>query len=99
MGEAARAGRQAFEHPAGGRVRLAGLEVPCADLVAAASAYRTTVGLAFAASGADLLEARTGAQVVRLSGDAGAEPVVDLVGVWPEPIDIVQLGIRWRCAR
>jgi hypothetical protein len=25
-------------------------------------------------------------------------PVVDLAGGWPEPLDVVRLGIRWRCA-
>ena len=98
-GDGARAAREAFRHPGGGRVRLARLDVPCADPVAAASAYEATVGIAFESSGADLNEARAGAHVVRLSRDTGAEPVVDLVGAWPEPIDLVQLGIRWRGAR
>ncbi len=98
-GDGARAARESFEHPGGGRVRLARLDVPCADPVAAASAYEATVGIAFESSGADLNEARAGAHVVRLSRDTGAEPVVDLVGAWPEPIDLVQLGIRWRGAR
>jgi Glyoxalase-like domain len=96
---AARAGRKAFEHPGGGRVRLARIEIPCADPSAAASAYRATVGLAFGSSDDGGAEARVGSQVMRLSGDRGNEPVVALVGAWPVPIDLVRFGIRWRCAR
>ena len=95
----ARAARASFEHPVAGLARLTRLEVRCADLAAAAGAYRSTVGLALAAAGGGGQEARLGPQVVRVSGDPGDEPLVDLAGSWTEPLDVVRLGIRWRCAR
>jgi hypothetical protein len=96
-GAAARAARAAFEHPAGGRVRLARLELPCLDPGAVASAYRATIGLAFGPSRDGALEARVGTQAVRLTGGTGAQPVVLLGGGWPAPLDLVRFGIRWRC--
>lgn len=98
-GPDARAARASFEHPVAGRVRLTRLEVPCADPEALAAAYRSSVGLAFETSGDGGPEARLGPQVVRLSAGPGDEPVVVLSGGWPEPIDVIRLGIRWRCAR
>ena len=96
---AARAGREAFAHPGGGRVRLARIEVPCADPESVAGAYRATVGLTFGLPDDGGGEAGLGLQVVRLSGDGDGRPTVDLVGDrWPEQLDVVRHGIRWRGA-
>ena len=98
-GDEARAARAAFRHPNGGRVRLTRLALPCADPEAVANAHRATVGLAFESSDDGGAEARLGSQVVRLSGDGDGRPVVDLLGDgWPEQLDVVRHGIRWRCA-
>ena len=94
-GDAVREARAAFEHPRGGRIRLTRLEVPCEQAVAAASAYERSVGLRFAV-GDGGVEARVGAQVVRLGGH-GAEPTVVLVGDPPSHLDLVRVGIRWQC--
>lgn len=96
-GDRARAARAAFEHPTGGRVRLARLEVPCADAEAAAEAYAATVGLTLASTPGGGFEARIGSQVVRVA-DAGAQPVVELAGDTPRRLDLVRCGIRWRSA-
>lgn len=95
-GDAARTARAAFEHPAGGRIRLTQLGVPCADARAAAATYATTVGLS-PASTIDGFEARIGAQVVRLAND-GVQATVDLAGDAPHLFDLVRCGIRWRSA-
>ena len=98
-GRGARAARQAFEHPGAGRARLVRLELPCPDAAIAARAFTASVGLGFAPSVDGALEARVGgAQAVRLSpgGGARAAPVVDLVGGWPAPVDLVRFGIRWQ---
>ena len=98
-GDEARAARAAFRHPIGGRVRLTRLALPCADQETVANAHRATVGLAFESSDDGGAEARLGSQVVRLSGDGDGRPVVDLLGDgWPEQLDVVRHGIRWRCA-
>jgi hypothetical protein len=34
---------------------------------------------------------------VRLTGGIGAQPVLHLHGGWPAPVELVRLGIRWRC--
>jgi hypothetical protein len=96
-GVEARAARASYEHPVAGPARLMRLEVPCADPSAVADAYGSTVGVAFEAAGDRGLEARFGPQVVRLAADPGDRPVIDLAGDWPEPRDVVRLGIRWRC--
>jgi hypothetical protein len=94
-GEAARAARAAFEHPRGGRIRLTRLEVPCEQALGVAPAYERSVGLPFAV-GDGGLEARFGAQVVRLA-DHGAEPTVVLAGDAPSHLDLIRVGIRWQC--
>lgn len=96
-GVEARAARAAFEHPVAGRARLTRLEVPCTDAAAVASAYGATVGLTLEMAGTGL-EGRLGRQVVRVSADPGDAPVVDLAGGWSRRLDVVRLGIRWRCA-
>ena len=95
-GEAARAARAAFEHPAGGRVRLASLEVPCADAASAAAAFARTLGLTFVAAADGGLEARIGPQVVRLSRARRSEPTVTLAGDALGRLDLLRCGILWR---
>ena len=97
-GDDARAARAAFQHPAGGRVRLTQLVLACAEPIAAAAASARTVGLVFQPSG-DGFEAGIGHQVVRLSGTVDAPPTVELSGDgWRGSRDVVSVGIRWRCA-
>ena len=94
-GAAARAARAAFRHPAGGRVRLAGLTLPVADRVAATARYEAAVGMAFDDAG----RARVGGQAIALRPVPGGPPVVDLVGDPGSPaLDIVRFGVRWRRA-
>ena len=96
--DAARAARAAFEHPSGGHVRLTQLELQCAEPSALAAACARTVGLVFQPSD-DGLHVGVGHQVVRLSAAVGAPPTIDLQGDgWREPGEIVNVGIRWRCA-
>jgi hypothetical protein len=96
-GPEARTERAAFRHPAGGRVRLASLEIPVTDIGAAVEAYARTLGIAFTPE----WRATTGHQVVQLRAGApdglDAEPVVTLEGEpGTEPADLVRLGVRWR---
>jgi len=92
-GDEARAARQDFRHPEGGRVRMTALELPVANPGVTADAYGRAIGISFSegfrvAVGAQALVLRAGTPgdppVVRLAGDAGT----------PE-LDIVRLGIRW----
>ena len=94
-GDAARAARAAFVHPAGGRVRLTRLVMPCADPRAVAAAFEAAVGLAFEAAVGGGFEARIGQQLVRLVDDDG-QPTVDLAHDGPRRLDLVRCGIRWR---
>jgi hypothetical protein len=89
----ARAARAAFRHPAGGRVRLAALELPAPDPAATANAYGRVLGIAFSEwwrtiVGDQAISLRTGAPddgpVVRLRGGPGTPP-----------LDLVRLGVRW----
>jgi hypothetical protein len=92
-GPEARAARAAFSHPAGGRVRLAALELPTRDPAATAAAYGTTLGIAF--SGAET--AVVGDQVVALRAPGSGElPVVRLAGDRGTPVlDLALFGLRW----
>lgn len=92
-GGEARAARAAVRHPAGGRVRMAGLELPMPDPAAAAEAYGRVLGIAFS----DGWRAAVGGQAVVLRADApGAAPVVHLLGdPRTPPLDLVRFGIRW----
>lgn len=92
-GDAARAARAAFRHPAGGAVRLEALELPVADATAAAREYGTTLGIAFSEGwrtslGAAALVLRrvamTPAPVIRLKAEPGTPP-----------LDVLLFGIRW----
>jgi len=97
-GDDARTARATFRHPAGGRVRLTRLTLPCAEPSAAAAASARTVGLVFQPSGEEL-ECGVGHQAVRLSGALGRPPIIDLHGDgWRASRDAVSVGIRWRCA-
>ncbi len=72
--DAARADRARFVHPFGGRARLVGLELPVADPSATAAAYRSAVGVAFAAAPDDepgAREARVGEHAIRLVPPGG----------------------------
>ncbi len=89
----ARADRAAFRHPAGGRVRLAALELPVPDPARAAAAFHDDLGLAFDAA----RQAAVGGQSIRLRAAVGAPPIVDLVGEAGSPgLDVLSLGVRWR---
>lgn len=91
-GPEARAGRAAFRHPMGGRVRLMGLEVPVAHPRATAAAYAATVGVEFDEDDRSVV----GGQAIRLRTADGAPPVVRLAAEPGTPaLDRVRLGIRW----
>ena len=94
--DAARTARAAFQHPAGGTIRLTRLELPCADSGRAAAAWARAVGLTFEPS-AEGPEAHVGQQVVRLTDAVDALPTVDLEGTWRVSTAVTALGIRWRC--
>ena len=89
----ARAARQAFRHPVGGRVRMTALELPVADPAATADAYGRALGIAFSEG----WQAVVGSQAVVLRVAAkGDPPVVRLAGEAATPdLDIVRSGIRW----
>lgn len=93
-GEAARATRDAFRHPAGGPVRLVVLTLPVGDPGTVAARYAAVVGVAFEAGG----RATVGEQTIELVTRAdGTPPVVDLVADSGTPaLDLVRLGVRWR---
>lgn len=89
----ARAERDGFRHPVGGRVRLAAVELPVTNPRRVARSYRATLGLAFDTS----FSAGIRGQVIRLRGGNGGPPVVDLVGEpGTPPLDVIRLGVRWR---
>lgn len=91
-GPEARAGRAAFRHPVGGRVRLTGLEVPVAHPRATAAAYAATVGVEFDEDGQSVV----GDQAIRLRPADAAPPVVRLATEPGTPaLDLVRFGIRW----
>ncbi len=95
-GDEARSERAAFLHAAGGRVRMTALELPVADLAAAAEEYGRVVGVAFSEGWRALI----GDQEVRLrarASDVGSDPplVHLLADSATPPLDFVDLGIRW----
>jgi hypothetical protein len=92
-GDEARATRAAFRHPAGGRVRLAALELPVPNVAATATAYGQALGIEFAEG----LQTAIGEQAVRLRTGAPGEPaLVQLRGETGTPaLDLVRFGIRW----
>jgi hypothetical protein len=93
-GLAARAAREAFRHPGGGVVRLAGIELPVADAAAVAREYGTVLGIAFSEG----WRASVGNQWIALREGAG-EPVVELaVESGTAPTERLSSGIRWRIA-
>jgi hypothetical protein len=91
-GPEARAVRADDRHPGGGRVRLAGVELPVHDAGAVAREYGTVLGIAFSEG----WRTAVGGQQVVLCEGAGA-PVVTLVG---EPgtgaVEVSRFGILWR---
>ncbi len=92
-GDAARAARGTFRHPVGGRVRLASVEIPVADVAGTGSRYATEIGLRFDGSGG----ARLGDQRIRLRPADGGPPVVSLAAEAGTPeLDVIGFGIRWR---
>jgi hypothetical protein len=92
-GNAARAARASFSHPAGGRVRMTALEVPVADPVTAADAYGRVLAIAFSEG----WRTAVGDQEIRLrSGSQADPPVVHLRGdPGTPPLDLVRFGVRW----
>ncbi len=92
-GDEARAARAAFRHPEGGRVRLAGIELPVGDPVSTMASYATEIGLRFDEAG----EARVGGQWIRLR-PAGEEPPIVELEAEPgtPPLEITGYGIGWR---
>ena len=97
MGPGGPRGPAAFRHPAGGRVRLAALELPVRDPGAVGAEYGRVLGIAFSEG----WRARVGEQEVALRvGSGSAErrdlPVVRLAGEPGTPdLDIDLLGARW----
>lgn len=100
-GAAARRARRRFEHPAGGRLRLVGLELAVADPAAVAAAYRLQLGLAMApAAGAapGEREVRVGEQAIRLvhvGGDGAPAARVGLRGSTGERAIVDRFGVRF----
>jgi len=91
-GPGARAARAASRHPGGGRVRLAGVELPVADAELAAREYGTVLGIAFSEGWRTAVRE----QHVALR-EGAATPVVELHGEpGTEPLEVERLGIRWR---
>ena len=105
-GPEARAGRSAFRHPGGDRVRLVSLELPVADPGLVAREYATVLGIAFS----ERWRATVGEQQLVLR-EGGSEPVVELTGEPDEGSgaergagpgrgtgapDFVRFGVRWR---
>ncbi len=89
----ARVARAAFRHPAGGRVRLAALELPAPDPAAMADTYGRVLGMAFS----ERWRTMVGDQAISLRpGVPGDRPVARLRGdPGTPPLDLVRLGIRW----
>jgi catechol 2,3-dioxygenase-like lactoylglutathione lyase family enzyme len=95
-GPEARAARAALRHPAGGRVRLAALELPVVDPGAVAATYAATVGVGFD----DDRRAVVGSHAIRLRAADGGHPVVVLdVEAGTPDLDVVRLGFRWQRGR
>jgi len=93
-GDPARAARATFRHPAGGRVRLAALELRVGDPDAVGAEYGTVLGIAFSEG----WRARVGEQEValRVGAALGSPPVVHLVGERDTPaLNVELLGINW----
>jgi hypothetical protein len=94
-GPDARAARAAFRHPGGGRVRLAGVELPAAGPGGAAAVvreYGTVLGIAFSEG----WRTAVGEQQIVLREDAGT-PVVTLHGeTGTEPMEVARFGVTWR---
>ena len=100
-GPGARVARAAFRHPAGGRLRVEGLELPVRDPAAAAGRYREVLGVAIDAGHSVTI----GGQVVMLVGPGGGRPADAVPVVWiasPDrgvrAVDLVRFGVRWRLA-
>lgn len=88
----ARSGRAAFTHPAGGRVRLAALELPVADPAAVATEYADVLGVIF--DDGRVADVGAGQRVTLLAG--GGLPVARLTGDPRTPALATEaLGIRW----
>jgi hypothetical protein len=91
-GAAARAARTAFQHPGGGRVRLAGLELPVRDAGAVAREYGAVLGIAFSEGWRTV----AGEQQIVLREGVGS-PVVTLHGeTGTEPLELARFGVLWR---
>ena len=94
-GPEARSARAAFRHPGGGRVRVAGLELPVAGpggAAAVAREYGTVLGIAFSEGWRTVV----GEQQIVLREGAGA-PVVTLHGeTGTEPLEVARFGVVWR---
>jgi hypothetical protein len=91
-GPDARGARAAFRHPGGGRVRLAGLELPVRDARATGLEYGTVLGVAFSEGWRTVV----GEQQIALREGGGA-PVVTLHGEpGTEPLEVARFGVLWR---
>jgi hypothetical protein len=91
-GPAARATRAVYRHPGGGRIRMAGLELPVRNVGAVAREYGTVLGIAFSEG----WRTAVGVQQITLREDAGA-PVVTLHGeTGTEPVELTRFGVVWR---
>jgi hypothetical protein len=101
-GAHAREDRAALAHPLGGPARVAVLELPVADIEAAAEAYARTVGIRFEDTDPRGASVVVGSQVVRLRHGA---PLWNPAVIEIEPIgfapasaarEVDALGVRWR---
>lgn len=101
-GDQARAERAALVHPSGRPARVTALELPVANVAAAADAYDRDIGVAFGDVDPRGATARVGTQEVRLRHGAPLwnPAVVEIVGVGVDAgaatREIDALGVRWR---
>ncbi|HSO28773.1 MAG TPA: VOC family protein [Candidatus Sulfomarinibacteraceae bacterium] len=110
-GEAARAARASFVHPLGSGARITALELPVANIEAAAVAYSRTVGVQCSDIDPRSAHAAIGAQAVRLHHGAplwnpavveltieGADSSRDNAGIADIAAarEIDAVGVRWR---
>jgi len=94
-GDAARAARARFVHPAGGVAVATGITLPVPDASRTAHAYEATVGLRFEG---DPPRAGIGDQAITLvRGVPLADPAIVDLRLRPERrFDVEVLGVRWR---
>ncbi len=96
-GDDARAARARFQHPAGGQLRMAGLDLSAPNPAAAAAQFEHWSGLGFGPDGI----ASMGAQTVTLRPAGGGRddlPVVSIeaADATSAALDVIRFGVRWQ---